>query len=561
MFNGSGTFSLVAGNPVVSGTVISSTWANNTLSDIATGLSTCITKDGQQTVTANIPMSSFKLTGLGVATVTGDALSYGQAATVTTLTATGTSTLAGITGTGTLNFTGGTATATTQALGDSSTLLATTAFVAGTAFASALPAQTGNSGRIVTTDGTTASWVGRAPYSARTSNTILANADSGSFIDITSGTFSQTFTAAATLLNGWSCVIRNSGTGDITLDPNGSETIDGLTTYIMYPGEARLVTCNGTGFFTAVLQGFSRTFTSSGTFTRPPGYHDFDVYGWGAGGGGGGGQGLAAGNIRLGGAGGGGGAKVYKRLAYASVSSSTTVTIGAAGTGGNGGSAGNGSNGTAGGNTTFGTLLTAFGGGYGIGGQASDICGGGGGGPLSAGTNGTTSASNAKTYPDVTTGGTGSNAGLGGAGATNAAAGVAFGCAENGGAAGGGNAVGGNNPTTGGSSIYGGCGGGAGGSMTAANAATNASAGGVLGSYLTGGGGAGGTGSGGAAGTSGASTGAGGGGGAANTAGTGGAAGAGGARGDGGGGGGAGTTTGGRGGDGFRGECIVMGVL
>jgi len=51
----SGTFSLVAGNPVVTGTTISSTVQNNTLSDIATGLSTCILKDGTQVATAPIP--------------------------------------------------------------------------------------------------------------------------------------------------------------------------------------------------------------------------------------------------------------------------------------------------------------------------------------------------------------------------------------------------------------------------------------------------------------------------------------------------------------------------
>lgn len=58
-FNGSGTFSLVAGNPVVTGTVISSTWANNTLQDIsANGLSKCITIDGQSTTTSSVPFAA-----------------------------------------------------------------------------------------------------------------------------------------------------------------------------------------------------------------------------------------------------------------------------------------------------------------------------------------------------------------------------------------------------------------------------------------------------------------------------------------------------------------------
>lgn len=78
-FNGSGTYNLYTpGNPVVTGTTISSTWANNTLSDIATGLSTCITKDGQTTPTANIPMATFKITGLGAGTALTDAAQLAQ---------------------------------------------------------------------------------------------------------------------------------------------------------------------------------------------------------------------------------------------------------------------------------------------------------------------------------------------------------------------------------------------------------------------------------------------------------------------------------------------------
>ncbi len=73
----SGTFSLVAGNPVVTGTTISSTWANNTLSDIASnGLTLCLLKDGTQTPTANIPFGGFRLTGIGAPTATGDALMF-----------------------------------------------------------------------------------------------------------------------------------------------------------------------------------------------------------------------------------------------------------------------------------------------------------------------------------------------------------------------------------------------------------------------------------------------------------------------------------------------------
>lgn len=66
------------GNPIVSGTTISSTWGNNTLNDIATGLSTCVLKDGTQTQTANIPMAGFIFTGLGAGAAANDSARIAQ---------------------------------------------------------------------------------------------------------------------------------------------------------------------------------------------------------------------------------------------------------------------------------------------------------------------------------------------------------------------------------------------------------------------------------------------------------------------------------------------------
>jgi hypothetical protein len=58
-YNGSGTFQInTTGQPVVAGTVISSTAFNALTSDLATGLSTAITKDGQTTTTARIPFAA-----------------------------------------------------------------------------------------------------------------------------------------------------------------------------------------------------------------------------------------------------------------------------------------------------------------------------------------------------------------------------------------------------------------------------------------------------------------------------------------------------------------------
>jgi len=99
-YNGSGTFVInSAGTPYVSGTVISSTAANSLNSDLATGLSTAICKDGQSTPTANIGLGGFKITNLGAGTVASDAARLSQVQN------SGTTTLIAITGTDTITGT------------------------------------------------------------------------------------------------------------------------------------------------------------------------------------------------------------------------------------------------------------------------------------------------------------------------------------------------------------------------------------------------------------------------------------------------------------------------
>jgi len=92
-FNGSGTYTLPAGNPVVTGTTISSSTTNTTNSDIATALTNCITRDGQSTPSANLPMNAKKLTGLAAGTSAGDSVRYEQVLLLAGGTMTGTVTL------------------------------------------------------------------------------------------------------------------------------------------------------------------------------------------------------------------------------------------------------------------------------------------------------------------------------------------------------------------------------------------------------------------------------------------------------------------------------------
>lgn len=79
-FNGSGTFVRIYNwqTDKINGIKVRADRMDGDSDGFATGLSTCITKDGQQTVTANIPFAGFKLTGLGSATARTDAMSAGQ---------------------------------------------------------------------------------------------------------------------------------------------------------------------------------------------------------------------------------------------------------------------------------------------------------------------------------------------------------------------------------------------------------------------------------------------------------------------------------------------------
>ena len=65
-------------NPAVAGSAINATdWAA-LLADLTTALSTCVLKDGTQTITGNLPMGGFKLTGLPAGTTNGDSVRFEQ---------------------------------------------------------------------------------------------------------------------------------------------------------------------------------------------------------------------------------------------------------------------------------------------------------------------------------------------------------------------------------------------------------------------------------------------------------------------------------------------------
>lgn len=311
------------------------------------------------------------------------------------------------------------------------------------------------------------------------------------------------------------------------------------------------ITVNAEGQVTAASNGSGgggttenvQVFTTTGTntWTKPAGSPQI-TKAWCIGGGGGGGSGAVepSGTAAGGGGGGGGASAVEMWMATASLPSTVTVNIA---TGGSGGAAkagtGAGSTGNGGGTSSFGTYLSAYGGGYGGKGvSASNVSGGGGAGLASAGAAGV--------------GGTicGGGGGAGGLG-------VAPGC-SGGGAGGGGDSSTGGGGANGQVSAIGGAGGGAGGGITTGgtagtggNGGSSANASGPSGGATCAAGTAGTAPSAAYASGSGAS---GGGGCTSGTAGSG----ANGALGSGGSGGGASETTSGAGGNGGNGECVVV---
>lgn len=80
-FNGSGVYNRLYNwvTDAASNIKIRADRMDAEMDGMATGLSTCVTKDGQTTITANIPMASHKFTGLAAGTARTDSVSLGQA--------------------------------------------------------------------------------------------------------------------------------------------------------------------------------------------------------------------------------------------------------------------------------------------------------------------------------------------------------------------------------------------------------------------------------------------------------------------------------------------------
>lgn len=77
----------------------------------------------------------------------------------------------------------------------------------------------------------------------------LGNDHRAKLVVFTGGSDTFYLSAAATLGNDYFTLFRNEGTGTVTIDPNGSETLDGLTSLQVQPGESLMLICTGVQWY------------------------------------------------------------------------------------------------------------------------------------------------------------------------------------------------------------------------------------------------------------------------------------------------------------------------
>lgn len=69
----------------------------------------------------------------------------------------------------------------------------------------------------------------------------------------TGGAGTLSLTSALTLGDNWFMLLRNGGTGTLSVDPDGSELINGAATLDLQPSDSAVICCSGTAFYTVGL--------------------------------------------------------------------------------------------------------------------------------------------------------------------------------------------------------------------------------------------------------------------------------------------------------------------
>lgn len=199
---------------------------------------------------------------------------------------------------------------------------------------------------------------------------------------IPNGTSGQALLSNGTSAPSWGTLsVSGGGTGTTSLTSNNVILGNGTSAVqFVAPGtNGNVLTSNGTTWTSAAAPASTlgvdvQTFNASGTWTKPAGYSANSrvlVEVWG---GGGSGRYASAGNA---GSGGGGGGYSFGWFSLSQLGATESVTVGAGGAS----QTSPATDGIDGGNSSFGSLLTGYGGGKGAGPNS----GGGGGGQLSKG--------------------------------------------------------------------------------------------------------------------------------------------------------------------------------
>ncbi len=98
------------------------------------------------------------------------------------------------------------------------------------------------------------------PVSIRLEDYTVTTFDVGTEIAFSSATaVTCNLSAASTVGNGFTAVIRNIGAGTLTIDPFGTETVDGSTTVALAQDEWRWLRCDGTNW-----ESVARSYDTSG---------------------------------------------------------------------------------------------------------------------------------------------------------------------------------------------------------------------------------------------------------------------------------------------------------
>lgn len=112
------------------------------------------------------------------------------------------------------------------------------------------------------------------PVSTFSTNYTALGTDRAAVYAWTGGAGTLTLTGATTLTNSWFMLVRNAGTGTLTVAASGGDLINGSSTISMQPADSCIICCSGTAFYTVGLGQVSNfNFTQltypvvSGTYT------------------------------------------------------------------------------------------------------------------------------------------------------------------------------------------------------------------------------------------------------------------------------------------------------